>query len=216
MRKVKAIFFDMDGVLWASNECHEMAFKTVFKEIGCDLGFFYQDWAGMRTDKVFEEILSSSHLSDKRIEDLVSRKRFLAQQYLKKNPPLQDNLKDHIKRLSSSFRLHLVSSSSQNNVQLFLNASGCLSYFLDVLSGDQVEEAKPSPAIYLRSLANGGLGCDEVVVVEDSRNGIQSAINAGIKQVIGFQGTLTTENLLKNGVVKVIENIGEIEEYLLG
>ena len=50
-----------------------------------------------------------------------------------------------------------------------------------VVTGDDVEQAKPSPAGYLEALRRLGIAADEAVAIEDSRAGVQAAIAAGVR-----------------------------------
>ena len=83
--------------------------------------------------------------------------------------------------------LALTSSSSQN-VQLFLDANGCAREFIPVvLSGKDIKIAKPDPEIFLTARASLGLPLESCYVIEDSNIGIQGSQADGMN-VMGIVG----------------------------
>ena len=69
---------------------------------------------------------------------------------------------------------------------------------------------KPDPEVYLKTVSKLGIIKDHCVVFEDSRAGINSAIDAGIK-VIGVTSGHTREELLEEGVSMVIDDFTNLD-----
>ncbi|MEA1939906.1 MAG: HAD-IA family hydrolase, partial [Candidatus Caldatribacteriota bacterium] len=70
-----------------------------------------------------------------------------------------------------------------------------------VLAGDVVEKKKPDPEIYLLALKKGGLKAEECIVVEDSRNGLLSAKEAGMNVVVTTNHYTKKEDLKEADIV---------------
>ena len=80
---------------------------------------------------------------------------------------------------SEGYRLAVASNSIRNTVQLMMEKSKLLPYIEFYLSNQDVKKSKPDPEIYTTSIKRLGLEPNEVLVVEDNHNGIQSATAAG-------------------------------------
>ena len=213
MCSLKAIIFDMDGVLLLSDSVHDYAYRKTLEEVGVN-DFCYSRFAGMRTDESIKIILQENNInvSSEMVSQLVKRKRYLSNKRLKENVPLASGCKQILNAFSSKFKLALVSSASVKNVELFLNASECMELFDVIVNGEDVKKAKPDPAIYLLALSRLKLQAKECLVVEDAVNGIVSAKAAGIA-VCGIPGGASREDLLNAGADMVLENIkGLLEE----
>lgn len=205
--------FDMDGVLFFSSHLHYQAFCKVLAEEPVEV-LDYNELAGMRTDTAIQKIFKKSgvFLSPEKLKELVSKKREYASKMLREKPPVDPGCK---KVISEFYRrgisLALASSSSLQNVQLFLDSSGTRKYFSVILSGDDVENAKPDPEIFRKTRKSLRLLPESCFVVEDSKNGILGAQTDGMK-VIGVIGQHTKKELQFFGTVATISRIDELLE----
>ena len=105
--------------------------------------------------------------------------------------------------------LALASSSSSQNVQLFLESSGTRNFFSVILSGDDVKNAKPDQEIFRTSRNCLGIQPEFCFVVEDSENGILGAKADGMK-VIGVIGQHTKKELQIFGTVATISRLDDL------
>ena len=78
-------------------------------------------------------------------------------------------------------RTAIVTSAPRELTMRVLERCGLLERADTVVTGDDVEQAKPSPAGYLEALRRLGVAADEAIAVEDSRAGVQAAIAAGLR-----------------------------------
>jgi beta-phosphoglucomutase len=180
-KKVQAVIFDMDGVLFLSNGCHERAWRETFQSIGIT-DFSYAAIAGMRTDDALARVIleHGKQVENYDIEALTAKKRQLALQFLEAESEVAPESATLIAYLRKKYRLALASSASPKTVALFLKKSGYADAFEIVLDGSSVEHSKPAPDIYQLVLSKLGLRGECCVVVEDSGNGIRAAQDAGI------------------------------------
>lgn len=212
---VKAIIFDMDGVLLLSAPAHEYAYKKTLEDIGIR-NFNYNRFAGMRTDESLKIILNENGInaSPEHVNTLAKRKSFLSNIYMKNKVPLAPGCKQILAVLKENYRLALSSSASFENIKLFLHASRCEDIFETVVHGMQVKKAKPEPDIYLLTSMKMKLEPKECLVVEDAVNGVVAAKTAGMF-VCGLSGIFTEEELKNAGANVVISDIKDILNELV-
>ena len=211
--ELKAIIFDLDGVLWRSSDIHATAYRKVLKQAGLEMPD-YGSIAGRRTDEVIRELWLAQRSQvgndSEAITQLTQEKQYLARRMLRSNPPLAPGCVDVIRALARVKQLALVSSASAETVELFLSCSGTGDYFDAIIYGDQVTIAKPHPAIYQLALQKIGRSGGETAVVEDAPSGVRAARDAGIATVIAIEGTVPRERLIEAGAHCVITNLHEL------
>lgn len=211
---IKAVIFDMDGVLFYSSDCHEEAWRDAFQSVGIT-DFVYASIAGMRTDEAAKKILQEQgcEATEVELEKLINRKREKALALLKARGKVSEGSKKLVQTLSSWYRLVLASSASPATVEFFLTASGYAEVFEHVLTGASVQTAKPSPEIYLMALDRLNLPPQSAIVIEDAVSGIEAAKGAGIP-VIAITGTETRSRLETTGAEGIVDRLEEIMAIL--
>ncbi|MEK9173665.1 MAG: HAD family phosphatase [Patescibacteria group bacterium] len=183
--QIKAVIFDMDGVLFLSTDCHEEAFRLTLDKKDVPV-FVYDDIAGMRTDEAFRFFYQKNQLpfDEELIAKLVKEKRKHALRLLGEKGKVAAGTFDLLQRLSSQYRLVLASSASLGTIELFLSLSKTRDFFDCILDGSMVEHAKPAPDIYLLAVEKLNLLPEECVVVEDALKGAEASFRAGIPLII--------------------------------
>lgn len=211
--KCKAFLFDLDGVLFESIPFHELAFKTALADWQMPR-IDYRLVAGLKTEEAIETLLrnASKTFTTQQVIDLASHKRAIAHELLKSSPPVRKGTKPILENLFTRFKLGLVSSSAQNNVQLFLKASQTEYLFSVIMSAQEGFKSKPSPELFEKALERLGVSADEAVIVEDAVSGIRAGVQAG-SRVIGVMGTYTADELKNAGAEAVIHSLVELIEY---
>ena len=197
--------------MFLSSEFHKQAFCNVLQNEPVEL-LDYHELSGMRTDSAIQKVFNRSGItiSSEKLQDLVSLKRKYASEMLRKNPPVDPNCYKVITELHRrGIPLAIASSSSSQNVQLFLASSGTLNYFSVILSGDDVKNAKPDPEIYQKTQTLFGILPENCFVIEDSESGIRSANSAGMK-VIGLVAQHSQKELQLFGAVSTILSLDEL------
>jgi beta-phosphoglucomutase len=175
----RVFFFDLDGTLVDSTALHARAFRAA---LGSDDGTFnYDDYKGMKTSQVFAAL----GYGERQRKELTEKKQSLYRASVKNGeigifPYALELLKSLSLKGRRSF---LVTGGSSHSVSQIVNFSKIGSYIHGYICGDEVEESKPSPEIYLKALTKFNCRPEEVLAVEDSHNGILSAISAGIRTI---------------------------------
>jgi beta-phosphoglucomutase len=180
--KIKAVVFDMDGVLIDAKEWHYESLNRALAIFDCEITRLehVRHYDGLPTRKKLEMLSRDKDFP----RHLHARVNHLKQMYLLEIVESQC-LPDpqHIEALSrlrdEGFVLGVASNSIRRTVDTMLEKAGLLSYLDFTLSNEDVSKPKPDPEIYLAALDRAGVLPHECVVVEDNQHGVEAATNAG-------------------------------------
>lgn len=178
---LKAIIFDMDGVIIDSEPQHARAALQVFERYNVPVDYEYcRSFIGSSTKKLCEDSISRFKLD-------VSTEQLLQEMNLEKKVVLKEEgyqilpgITDLIKDLyQQGIRLAIASSSSPAEIDHVVKTLGIKKYFTKLISSAQVKQPKPAPDSFLLALKELGVSPKETVVIEDSCFGSQAAKAAG-------------------------------------
>ena len=182
MSEIKAILFDMDGVLVDAKEWHYQALNRALMPFGMTINHdeHRTTYDGLPT-RTKLKILSESRGLPADLHELINelkQKYTLETAYAQCRPSFS-----HRYALSQlaleGYRLAVCSNSVRRSVDVMMELSG-LSDFLEVqLSNEDVSSPKPDPEMYIEAMERLGVRPDECLVVEDNENGIRAAHASG-------------------------------------
>ncbi|MGN6680293.1 MAG: HAD family hydrolase [Streptosporangiaceae bacterium] len=180
---IDAVVFDLDGVLVDS----EPVWEQVRRDVVAELGGRWTDDAqqrlmGMSTGEWARYLSHDLHASappDKVAALVIERMRAR----YKDGPPLMRGAVEAVRRLASRWPLGLASSSPPVLIDAALQGGGVKACFTVTMSTEQVPRGKPAPDIYLEVTRRMGYPPASCAAVEDSTNGIRSAVAAGLRTV---------------------------------
>lgn len=208
---LKAVLFDMDGVIVDTEPLHRKAYFKMFDDVNIEVSDpLYESFTGQSTINICRHLCEEFKLSEKP-ETLVSikRKHF---KYLFENDTslaLLDGVLDLIKDYhSNGLKLVLASSASMPNIDRIFLRFDLDQYFVAKLSGADLKESKPHPEIFMKAAIASGHKPQHCMVIEDSTNGIAAAKAANIF-CVGYQ-SLNSTNQEYTQADKVISNFQEI------
>ncbi|MGE7764198.1 HAD family hydrolase [Peribacillus sp. NPDC096540] len=181
---IKAVIFDFDGLILDT----ETAWYEAYKET---MGFYKSDLPlehfvkCIGTDNTelyefFKEQLGESC----NIEEIEAKAKSLYKVKMKTSQA-REGVKDYLEEAKKiGYKIALASSSTKEWVTHYLGKLGLLNYFEVIITGDDVDKVKPAPDLYLKAIEALNIHSTEAVAFEDSLNGLQSALHAGLKCVI--------------------------------
>ncbi|MGN1076969.1 MAG: HAD family hydrolase [Candidatus Gallimonas sp.] len=184
--KVKAVIFDMDGVIADTEPLHKESCRALLKELKLNVEEILprafarskrEFWAEVASENGVE--LSADELTKREFELLIG---IIKRSGLKPSPGLTETLETLRERGKT---LVVASSSDRVYVDTVLKITQTGKYFDRTVCGNEVKRAKPSPDVYLKALEICGITADEAVAVEDSDTGATAAVAAGIR-CIGY------------------------------
>lgn len=181
-KTIKAVVFDMDGVLYDTESISMNSWREAGKEMSVSgMEQSALDCMGMNRRGMFE-YFHKKYGADFPVEMFLERTRALSIAAIKQNGlPVMKGAREVLEHLTKQgYPLALASSTRKATVLAHLDETDMRHYFQKVICGDMVENSKPAPDIYELACRELGVSPKEAVAVEDSFNGIRSAHAAGM------------------------------------
>jgi beta-phosphoglucomutase len=184
---IKAVIFDLDGVLVSTDEYHYLAWKLMAdKEKIVFSREINNRLRGVSRMASLEIILENAKrkYSEKEKQDLAELKNNLYRDYLNELRPddLLSNALEIIKYLKSKNIKVAIGSSSKNTPKI-LNQLKITQLFDAISDGNNITKSKPDPEVFQKACESLNLTPKECLVVEDAVAGIEAAKACGMKSV---------------------------------
>lgn len=210
MAKMKAIFFDQDGVIIdTERDGHRVAFNRAFKEFGYPVEWGVSTYhALLQVGGGKERLKHYLHKQgfgvevkpaeeDALIKALHQRKTEILIEMLESNSlPLRPGVRRFMHEgMAAGMKLGICTTSNERIASVIAGRILADIRFGFVLAGDVVQKKKPDPEIYCLALEMAGLQPAEALAVEDSRNGLLAAKGAGLPVLVTTNGYTESEDL---------------------
>lgn len=180
---LKAILFDMDGVIVDTEPLHRKAYFRMFSELGIEVTeTFYAPFTGCSTQNVCSNIVEHYRLGIG-WEELAEMKRRYFKEFFDTDPDF--NLLPDVLQLiehyyQNGIKLVLASSAHINTINWVFEKFNLERYFIGKISGAELNESKPNPEIFIKAAILAREEIENCMVIEDSTNGILAAYRAGM------------------------------------
>ncbi len=221
--RLNALIFDLDGTIADTEDVHRIAFNQAFAEQGLSWAWSPAEYArllsisGGRERILYyaQRVLTPTALvtptADLARKLHETKSALYGRMLAERDLPLRAGVLRLLREARShGIRLAIASSTSLANVRAVFdrNLPGDWASWFDVLATrDEVEEKKPSPAVYRHVLGRTGWAPERCVAIEDTANGNRAALAAGLATVI------TTHAYTRNGdftgASLVVDDLGE-------
>jgi len=184
----QCVIFDMDGVIVDSEPLHQACERKMFHRLGIQVSAEEHDALVGSTDETMWLKLSQLHSLPVPVEEAVRMKKELYLEFLQLDthflpvPFVRELMED---LYQNGFTMALASSSPHEQIRYILDRFDMGQFFSAIISGEDVEEGKPHPGIFLRAAEAVGVDPRSCLVIEDSRNGVTAALSAGMR-CVGF------------------------------
>ena len=205
---IKAILFDMDGVLIEAKEWHYEALNKALGLFGIFISRFdhIKKFDGLSTRSKLEILTLERGLPHKLHEFINEMKQLYTMDILLTQCKRSFVHEFALLSLKSmGYKLAVCSNSVRNSVKVMMEKSGLDKYFDFMLSNNDVSSSKPDPEIYIKAMKRFDLLPEECLIIEDNKNGIEAALASGGHLLIVKEVADTNlENILST--VKEIES----------
>jgi len=180
---LKAVLFDMDGVIVDTEPLHRKAYFQMFNDVNIDVSeTLFTSFTGQATLQICEHLCTMFKTTESP-KELVKLKRKHFKYLFENDKSLQliDGVLDLIKNYQKNgITLVLASSASMPNINRIFERFHLNKYFSAKLSGADLIASKPHPEIFINAAKASGFKKTECIVIEDSTNGMKAANKAGI------------------------------------
>lgn len=206
MTKIKAVLFDMDGVLVEAKDWHYEAFNKALDIFGLAISRseHLSVYDGLPTKEKLK-ILSSTKNLPKELHSFLNE---LKQEYTKDvivttcRPVF--NVEFALSRLhAEGYKIAVCSNSIKPTIEMMMQKSGLLDYIDKIISNQDVKKGKPDPEMYLKAMETFCLTPDECLILEDNENGIKAARASGAHLLIIGQVNDTNYINIKNKIREI-------------
>ena len=213
---IKAVLFDMDGLMVDTESLATEAFIHSAKKQGYDmtkeetllvLGFttksIYEFW---------ENYFKNSDVSGKQLVD--DHYKYIENILFTTGPRKMPYIEELLKYLKeSNYKVAVASSSNMDHIINNMEKTGLKKYIDEFASGAEVENGKPAPDIFLLAAERLGVKPEECLVLEDSKAGVLAGSSAGAK-VIMVPDMLKPDEECKERTYRIVGNLGEVISIL--
>ncbi|MBP0723993.1 HAD family phosphatase [Bacillus sp. RG28] len=212
---IKAIIFDMDGLMFDS----ERVTLEAIKKIGQAYQYVIED------EHVHEIIGTNQKYAKKRFqerfgedfpfEDIMKQKKVdILEYYQTEGVPKKEGLVELLEYLKEKkLPLAVATSSYRESATFILKKAEVFPYFDAIICGDEVTHSKPEPEIFLKAASTLGVYPEECIVIEDSENGLIAAQKAGIRSIF-VKDLVTPKNEVLAKVFKQADTLRDVIEIL--
>lgn len=182
---IKAICFDMDGVLVDACEWHRISLNKALKEI-CGYEISYEEhiqfFNGIPTIKKLNILLDRGLIKKNDIEKIEELKQFNTIDVINNHCIKREEKIELMKYLKNKKILNFCYTNSiRQTTEIMLSKTGILDYFDLLLTNKDVTKPKPDPEGYKYLLNKFMLKPEEMIIVEDSPKGFEAAYLSGCK-----------------------------------
>jgi HAD superfamily hydrolase (TIGR01509 family) len=175
-----SVIFDLDGVLMDSEQLWNEARESLVREAGgrwredaprAMMGMSSREWSTYMRGALAVD-LDVGEIS----REVVRR----MEQLYRVRLPLLPGAVETVRSLQRRWPLGLASSANREIIDLVLDAAALSDAFVATVSSEEVEHGKPAPDVYLEAARRVGADPGRCVAIEDSSNGLRSAVAAGM------------------------------------
>ncbi len=187
MLLIKAIIFDMDGVLIDAKDWHYEALNKALALFGFSISRYDHlvTYDGLPTKKKLEMLTLERGLP-KGLHHFINdlKQIYTMEMIFQKCKPVFYHEYALSRLKAEGYKLAVASNSIRQTVELMMEKSNLARYMDLMLSNQDVSKPKPDPEIYNTAIARLGLKPEECLIVEDNQNGIKAAQASGANVMI--------------------------------
>ncbi len=212
---IEALIFDMDGTLVDTEPYNTKIEKQQFQQNNIDVSEEeHRKYLGIASDAMWTEIAERYKLK-KTVAQLVEENHAESMAFFSEleEIPVMPGLVEILEKVwKKNLPMAVASSSTPEMIDYILSKTQLKKYFKVIVSAQEVGKSKPAPDVFLRAAEKLGIEPFKCLVVEDSKNGIAAAQNAGMT-CIAYQAPDSDVHSHKEADA-VIRNFSQLEMFL--
>lgn len=212
---IKGVIFDMDGLMFDTENLSTYSWDKAGKEMGVDMPKEIVDRYRGKNLPVIYTIMREIYGEDFDCEACFKRKLQKDKEYMDVHGvPVKKGLRELLEYLKKSgLKAAVATSTNKVLAENILKMAEVYSYFDKVVCGDTVERSKPYPDIFQKAAEEIGLPMEECLVLEDSPAGLEAGKAAG-GYVIHIPDVTFVPAEVKVGITAEMENLAEVIHWI--
>lgn len=210
---MKALIFDMDGVILNSEPINTKVCVNILKKNGINVNSEYFDkYLGIANPIMWEDIKKEYEIN-KSVNEIIEIQEKATFEIMKNGDILESpNLKEFLSMLkNNNIPCAIASSSPQELINIIVDKLEIKEYLQFWISAENFNTSKPDPKIFIETAKRLGIEPKDIIVIEDSENGIKAAKRAGMKCIAYSKHHIGTPNMSEADYV--INDFSEILKY---
>ena len=213
---IKAIIFDMDGLLIDSEPVWFNARKIFCKQLNIEWTWDHQrDTMGVSTAawvKYMRTLLGEQYSNETILNGVVDK---MTEAYKSGGIEMMPGADEAIKFCYGKYKIGIASGSYKVLLHTAIEANDWNKYLNEILSSDDMQRGKPHPDVYLETAKRLNVKPEECIVLEDSRDGIRAGVAAGANVIAVPSKEIVVPQEVLETAYKVIDSLHELPEILL-
>lgn len=206
MSAIRAVLFDMDGVLIDAKEWHYAALNKALSLFGMEISRYDHlvTYDGLPTRRKLEMLTLERGLPTE-LHSFINeiKQQYTLDQVNEKCKPLFIHEYALSRLKSDGMRMAVCSNSIRNTVEIMLQKAMIIQYFDALFSNQDVQLGKPNPEIYLRCMKELGVEPSETLILEDNEHGIKAALSSGAH----LMAVQSVADVTYSNIIEAIESI---------
>ena len=185
---MNTIIFDMDGVLIDSEYTYLESKTNILNDAGYDVDISYQYQFMGTTYQYMWQAMKDELGLPLEVEDYINDMNLRRAEMIERDgvQPIK-NVQQFVKQLhEAGFRMAVASSSPKKDIEFAMDSLNLAQYFEYLVSGEEVENSKPAPDVFLYAASLLEVAPEECIAFEDTKNGSKAAKSANM-YTIGFE-----------------------------
>lgn len=181
-KKIKAVIFDMDGVLIEAKDWHYEALNRALQLFGMEISRYDHlvTYDGLPTKKKLEMLSSESGLPRELHKFINEMKQQYTMEIVYANCKPTFHHEYALSKLKNEgYKMVVCSNSIRNTIEIMMQKASLEQYFKFYVSNQDVKNGKPDPEMYNKAIKDLGLTPKECMIIEDNENGIKAAKASG-------------------------------------
>lgn len=201
MSKIKAVLFDMDGVLIDAKDWHYEALNRALGLFGLEISRYdhLTTFDGLPT-KVKLQMLSKRYYLPEELHGFINavKQSYTAELVYQKCHPMFEHEYALSKLHQQGYKIAVCSNSIRKTIELMMDRAQLTQYIDLIVSNEDVTKAKPDPEMYQTAIRKFGMKPEECIVVEDNPNGIQAGKASGASVLeVATVADVNYENIMR-------------------